>query len=59
MQAHQFDQAIRDYRRLRTLVPLGTLRTNKDQACAVAMLDTILDEMGEDEKHPNLKENTK
>jgi HTH-type transcriptional regulator/antitoxin HigA len=52
MLAHQFDQVIRDYRRLRTLVPLGTLRTKKDYACAVEMLDAILDEIGEDEKHP-------
>jgi HTH-type transcriptional regulator/antitoxin HigA len=51
MQAHQFDQVIRDYRRLRTLVPLGTLRTKKDYARAVEMLDAILDEIGEDEKH--------
>src|SRR4030067_54909 len=47
-----FDQVIRDYRRLRTLVPLGTLRTKKDYARAVEMLDAILDEVGEDEKHP-------
>lgn len=52
MQANQFDQVIRDYRRLRTLVPLGTLRTKKDYARAVEMLDAILDEIGEDEKHP-------
>jgi len=52
MQAHQFDQVIRDYRRLRTLVPLGTLRTKKDYARAVEKLDAILDEVGEDEKHP-------
>lgn len=52
MHAHQFDQVIRDYRRLRTLVPLGTLRTRKDYARAVEMLDAILDEIGEDEKHP-------
>jgi hypothetical protein len=32
MLARQFDQVIRDYRRLRTLVPLGTLRTKKDYA---------------------------
>jgi HTH-type transcriptional regulator/antitoxin HigA len=51
MLAHQFDQVIRDYRRLRTLVPLGTLRTKKDYARAVEMLDAILDEIGEDEKH--------
>lgn len=49
---YQFDQVIRDYRRLRTLVPLGTLRTKKDYARAVVMLDAILDEVGEDEKHP-------
>ncbi|MHB8624325.1 MAG: helix-turn-helix domain-containing protein [Sulfuricaulis sp.] len=52
IQAYQFDQAIRDYRRLRTLVPLGTLCTKKDHARAVKMLDAILDEIGEDEKHP-------
>ncbi len=52
MQAHQFDQVIRDYRRLRTLVPLGTLRSKRDYARAVEMLDAILDEIGEDEKHP-------
>lgn len=51
MQAHQLDQIIRDYRRLRTLVPLGPLRTKKDHARAVEMLDAILDEIGEDEKH--------
>lgn len=50
--AHQFDQVIRDYRRLRTLVPLGTLRTKKDYTRAVEMLDAILDEVGENEKHP-------
>lgn len=52
MLAHQFDQVIRDYRRLRTVVPLGTLRTKKDYTRAVEMLDAILDEIGEDEKHP-------
>lgn len=43
---------IHEYRRLRTLVPLGTLHTKKDYARAVAMLDEIIDEIGEDEKHP-------
>jgi len=52
MQARQFDQVIRNYRRLCTLVPLGTLRTKKDYTRAVEMLDAILDEVGEDEKHP-------
>ena len=37
---------------MRTLVPRGTLRTKKDYARAVAMLDEIIDEIGEDEKHP-------
>lgn len=52
MQTNQFNQAIRDYRRLRTLLPLGTLHTKKDYVRAVEMLDAILDEIGEDEKHP-------
>ena len=33
-------------------VPLGTLRSKKDYARAVEMLDAILDEIGEEEKHP-------
>jgi HTH-type transcriptional regulator/antitoxin HigA len=52
MLANRIQEVIRDYRRLRTVVPLGTLRTKKDYAHAVASLDTILDEIGEDEKHP-------
>ena len=52
MLANRIQEAIRDYRRLRTVVPLGTLRTKKDYARAVATLDAILDEIGEDEKHP-------
>ncbi len=52
MHAYRFDQAIRDYRRLRTLVPLGTLRTKKDHAHAVEILDAILAEIGGNEKHP-------
>ena len=45
-------EVIRDYRRLRSMVPLGTLRTKKDYARAVAMLDEIIDEIGENEGHP-------
>lgn len=52
MLANRIQEVIRDYRRLRTVVPLGTLRTKKDYARAVASLDAILDEIGEDEKHP-------
>jgi HTH-type transcriptional regulator/antitoxin HigA len=41
-----------EYQRLRDVVPLGTLRSKRDHARATAMLDAILDEIGEDEKHP-------
>lgn len=52
MTTRQMKAVIQEYRHLRTLVPLGTLRTKKDYARAVAMLDEIIDEIGEDEKHP-------
>ena len=52
MTTRQMKAVIHEYRRLRTLVPFGTLRTKKDYARAVAMLDEIIDEIGEDEKHP-------
>lgn len=52
MLAKRLDQAVRDYRRLRTLVPLGPVRTRWEYERAVALLDAILDEIGEDEKHP-------
>lgn len=52
MLANQFDQIMRDYRQLRARVPLGTLRTKKDYNHAVALLDAIVDEIGNDEKHP-------
>lgn len=52
MTAQEMKQVAQEYRRLRTLVPLGTLRTKKDYERASEMLDTILDEIGEDEKHP-------
>ena len=40
------------YRRLRRFVPLGVLRSEKDYRKAVAILDEIIDEIGEDEAHP-------
>lgn len=52
MQSHQMKEVIREYRRLRALVPLGPLRSKKDYTRAVELLDAILDEIGEDEKHP-------
>lgn len=52
MTAYQMKEVAQEYRRLRAVVPLGTLRTKKDYARASEMLDAILDEIGEDEKHP-------
>lgn len=52
MTAREMKQVAQEYRRLCTLVPLGTLRTKKDYERASEMLDMILDEIGEDEKHP-------
>jgi hypothetical protein len=40
------------YRRLRRFVPLGVLRSEKDYRKAVAILDEIIDEIGQDEMHP-------
>ena len=52
MTASQMKEIAQEYRRLRAVVPLGTLRTIKDYTRASAMLDAILDEIGEDEMHP-------
>lgn len=52
MTSSQMNEMAGEYRRLRAVVPLGTLRTKSDYARAVAVLDAILDEIGEDEKHP-------
>lgn len=52
MTAYQMKEVAQEYRRLRAVVPLGTLLTKKDYARATEMLDAILDEIGEDEKHP-------
>ncbi len=48
----EMNEIMREYRRLRGRVPLGSLRTKKEYERAVEMLDAILDEIGEDEKHP-------
>ena len=52
MAALQMKEVAQEYRRLRAVVPLGTLRTRKDYIRASRMLDAILDEIGENEKHP-------
>ena len=40
------------YRRLRRFVPLGVLRSENDYRKAMAMLDEIIDGIGQDEAHP-------
>lgn len=50
--ATEMDRIVQEYRRLRAVVPLGSIRTKKEYAHAVSLLDAILDEIGEDEKHP-------
>jgi HTH-type transcriptional regulator/antitoxin HigA len=41
-----------DYRRLRQRIPLGPLKTEAEYDRAVAILDAMLDEIGQDETHP-------
>ena len=52
MLASEMKEIMHEYRRLRAVVPLGSLRTKKEYERAIEMLDAILDEIGEDEKHP-------
>lgn len=52
MLAKQFNEVIRDYCRLRAVVPLGPLRGKKEYDRAIRLLDAIFDEIGENEKHP-------
>ncbi len=52
MLAKKIEQANKDYRKIRAVVPLGVLRSKKDYEKAVKTLDAILDEIGENERHP-------
>lgn len=52
MLATEMDRIMQEYRRLRAVVPLGSIRTKKEFERAVGLLDAILDEIGEDEEHP-------
>ena len=52
MLATEMNRIMQEYRRLRAVVPLGSIRTKKEYERAVGLLDAILDEIGEDEKHP-------
>jgi HTH-type transcriptional regulator / antitoxin HigA len=52
MLAKYIHDANAGYRRIRQLVPLGVLHTKAEYDQAVAVLDDILDEIGQQETHP-------
>jgi len=52
MLAKQLVKAGNEYRTLRRQIPLGVIRSKAEYDRAVAVLDTIIDEIGEDEAHP-------
>ena len=52
MLAKQLVKAGNEYRILRRQIPLGVIRSKAEYDRAVATLDTIIDEIGEDETHP-------
>lgn len=45
-------KALRDYRRLRSTVPVGPLRRRRDYERALSTLDAVLDAIGDAEHHP-------
>ena len=51
MLAKQLIKAGNEYRTLRRQVPLGVIRSKAEYDRAVATLDAIIDEIGEDETH--------
>ncbi len=52
MLAKYIREANAEYRRIRRHIPLGPLRTEAEYRRAVAVLDEIVDEIGEQESHP-------
>ncbi len=52
MLAKYIHAANADYRRIRQRIPLGRLHTKAEYDRAVAVLDDILDEIGQQETHP-------
>lgn len=52
MLAKYIHHANADYRRIRQRIPLGVLHTKAEYDRAVAVLDDILDEIGQQETHP-------
>jgi HTH-type transcriptional regulator/antitoxin HigA len=51
MLAKYIREANADYRRIRQHIPIGPLRTEAEYRRAVAVLDEIIDEIGEQENH--------
>jgi HTH-type transcriptional regulator/antitoxin HigA len=51
MLAKYIHEANADYRRIRQQIPLGPLRTKAEYHRAVAVVDDIIDEIGEDDSH--------
>jgi HTH-type transcriptional regulator/antitoxin HigA len=52
MLAKYIREANAEYRRIRRHIPLGPLRSRAEYDRAVAILDAIVDEIGEQEAHP-------
>jgi len=52
MLASYIKEAGKEYKKLRHLIPIGVLRTDKDYDKAIKTLDSILDEIGDEESHP-------
>ena len=52
MLARQLVKAGNEYRTLRRQIPLGVIRSKAEYDRAIATLDMIIDEIGEDETHP-------
>ena len=52
MLSRELLKAERMYQALRRQIPLGVIRSKAEYDRAVATLDTIIDEIGEDEAHP-------
>ena len=52
MLAKQLVKAGNEYRILRRQIPLGVIRSKAEYDRAVAALDAMIDEIGEDEAHP-------
>ncbi len=49
---HTLTEALRDYQRLRSRIPLGPLRNRMDYKRATKALDAIVDAIGENASHP-------